>query len=199
MSLRLLHLVTQFIRLDSSVVQLPPPMKIESKNQTTERNPFEQNLSNKVHSDFVIPKRSVTKRDSLHLSQLIEKCPIDNALDKSSITQASGFALGINLGRDNLHQPAQAQNPALKSPIIKQKQEPDTLTSKEKKRILDQYQNTYGADYSSSIVTSKKGKQTHDINNCHNRRSRMKPSLDKWYRVEDLHLYNVITTVIKEA
>ncbi len=27
----------------------------------------------------------------------------------------------------------------------------------------------------------------------------MRPSLNKWYRVGDLHLYNVITTIIKEC
>jgi hypothetical protein len=27
----------------------------------------------------------------------------------------------------------------------------------------------------------------------------MRPSLDKWYQVGDLHLYNVITTIIKEC
>jgi hypothetical protein len=27
----------------------------------------------------------------------------------------------------------------------------------------------------------------------------MRPSLDKWYRVGDLHLHNVITTIIKEC
>jgi hypothetical protein len=27
----------------------------------------------------------------------------------------------------------------------------------------------------------------------------MKPSLNKWYRVGNLHLYNVITTIIKEC
>jgi hypothetical protein len=27
----------------------------------------------------------------------------------------------------------------------------------------------------------------------------MRPSLDKWYQVGDLHLYNVITTIIKEG
>jgi hypothetical protein len=27
----------------------------------------------------------------------------------------------------------------------------------------------------------------------------MRPSLDKWYCVGDLHLYNVITTIIKEC
>ncbi len=27
----------------------------------------------------------------------------------------------------------------------------------------------------------------------------MRPSLDKWYQVQDLHLYNAITTIIKEC
>jgi hypothetical protein len=27
----------------------------------------------------------------------------------------------------------------------------------------------------------------------------MRPSLDKWYQVGDLHLYNIITTIIKEC
>jgi hypothetical protein len=27
----------------------------------------------------------------------------------------------------------------------------------------------------------------------------MRPSLDKWYQVGDLHLYNVLTTIIKEC
>ncbi len=42
----------------------------------------------------------------------------------------------------------------------------------------------------------KKGKTSDHISLD---RSRMRPSLDKWYRVDDLHLYNVITTIIKEC
>jgi hypothetical protein len=30
-------------------------------------------------------------------------------------------------------------------------------------------------------------------------RARIRPSLDKWYQVGDLHLYNVITTIIKKC
>ena len=30
-------------------------------------------------------------------------------------------------------------------------------------------------------------------------RSQMRPSLDKWYRVGDLHLYSVIIMIIKEC
>jgi len=67
----------------------------------------------------------------------------------------------------------------------------------EKNSILDKYQAQYGSDYPDSIVTKKKGKTTDD-SFCLNR-SRMRPSLDKWYQVEELYLYNVITTIIKEC
>jgi hypothetical protein len=71
------------------------------------------------------------------------------------------------------------------------------LGDKEKRSILDNYQAQYGSEYPDSIVTKKKGKTYDD--NFRPKRSRMRPSLDKWYRVEDLYLYNVITTIIKEC
>ena len=71
------------------------------------------------------------------------------------------------------------------------------LGTTEKKRILDKYQAQYGSNYQDSIVTKKKGKPSVDVSGLE--RSRMRPSIDKWYRVEDLHLYNVITTIIKEC
>jgi hypothetical protein len=46
------------------------------------------------------------------------------------------------------------------------------------------------------IVTRKKGKIS---GNTFLHRAHMRPSLDKWYQVGDLHLYNVITTIIKEC
>ena len=54
----------------------------------------------------------------------------------------------------------------------------------------------FGKDSNNSIVARKKGKISDDISLD---RSQMRPSLDKWYRVGDLHLYNVITTIIKEC
>jgi hypothetical protein len=65
-----------------------------------------------------------------------------------------------------------------------------------KKRILEDYQKKFGKDSNDSIVTRKQGKISDDISL---NRSQMRPSLDKWYRVGDLHLYNVITTIIKES
>jgi hypothetical protein len=47
-----------------------------------------------------------------------------------------------------------------------------------------------------SIVTRKKGKISDNTSlHC----AHMRPSLDKWYQVGDLHLYDVITTIIKEC
>ncbi len=46
------------------------------------------------------------------------------------------------------------------------------------------------------IVTRKKGKISNDTSLY---RTRMRRSLDKWYQVGDLHLYTVITTIIKEC
>jgi hypothetical protein len=66
----------------------------------------------------------------------------------------------------------------------------------EKKRILTAYQEKIGSEYPESIVIRKKGKIPDDTSlHC----TRMRHSLDKWYLVGDLHLYNVITTIIKES
>ncbi len=58
------------------------------------------------------------------------------------------------------------------------------------------YQEKFGSEYPESIVTRKKGKISDD-SSLH--RTHMRPSLNKWYQVGDLHLYNIITTVIKEC
>ncbi len=67
---------------------------------------------------------------------------------------------------------------------------------REKKRILTAYQEKFGSEYPELIVTRKKGKIS-DNKSLH--RASMRPSLNKWYRVGDLPLYNVITTIIKEC
>ncbi len=59
-----------------------------------------------------------------------------------------------------------------------------------------EYQEKIGSEYPESIVTRKKGKISDNTSLHH---ARMRPSLDKWYQVRDLHLYNVITTIIKEC
>ncbi len=66
----------------------------------------------------------------------------------------------------------------------------------EKKRILTNYQEKFGSEYPELIVKRKKGKISDNTSlHC----ARMRLSLDKWYQVGDLHLYNSITTIIKEC
>ncbi len=66
----------------------------------------------------------------------------------------------------------------------------------DKKRILEDYQKKFGKDSNDSIITRKKGKISDDISlDCY----RIRLSLDKWYCVGNSHLYNVITTIIKEC
>jgi hypothetical protein len=68
--------------------------------------------------------------------------------------------------------------------------------TREKKCILTVYQEKLGSKYPELIVTRKKGKISDDTS-LHS--ARMRPSLNKWYQVGDLHLYKVITTIIKEC
>ncbi len=72
--------------------------------------------------------------------------------------------------------------------------------TREKKRILEEYVSKFGSGHQESIITKKKGKL--DINKpLHFATSSwkgMKPSSDKYYRVEELAIYNVITIVIQE-
>jgi hypothetical protein len=55
---------------------------------------------------------------------------------------------------------------------------------------------TNGLSEKKWLRTRKKGKISDNTSlHC----THMRPSLNKWYQVGDLHLYNVITTIIKEC
>ena len=69
--------------------------------------------------------------------------------------------------------------------------------TKQKHWILQEYEDTFGTDYSDSITTKKEGKHSSIV--PVRKIVRMKPSIKKYYRVEELTIYNVITTVIKES
>jgi hypothetical protein len=84
------------------------------------------------------------------------------------------------------------------NPVVSPQQDSIIIQgTKEKKHILSAYQEKYGSNYPDSIISRKKGKLSDD--GLSNNRNRMQPSLDKWYWVADVYLYNVITTVIKEC
>ena len=71
--------------------------------------------------------------------------------------------------------------------------------SKEKRRILEAYETKFGTGYPVSIVTRKKGKHVGATLLSHSAtRRRMRPSKNKFYRVDILELHSVIATVMKE-
>ncbi len=110
-----------------------------------------------------------------------------------------------------LHQPSHTDASDVKSKIVTLLHTSNSVTAShdmssnnfiivqgtyEKKCILTDYQEKNRSEYPELIVTRKKGKI---FNNTSLHCTCMRPSLNKWYRVGDLHLYNVITTIIKEC
>jgi hypothetical protein len=148
---------------------------------------FEQVLSNKLHSTVVIQPTASKK--------------ISTALLLSTLAKPA----------EPLHQPSHTDVSDVKSKIVTLLHTSNSVTAshdmlsnnsiivkgmREKKCILMAYHEKNGSEYPESIVTRKKGKIFNDTSlHC----TRMRPSLDKWYRVGDLHPYNVITTIIKEC
>jgi hypothetical protein len=63
-------------------------------------------------------------------------------------------------------------------------------------QILQEYKAEFGNDYPHSIITKRKGKHSHEPDIV--TPTRMLPSIKKYYRVQELTLYNAITTLIKE-
>ena len=72
--------------------------------------------------------------------------------------------------------------------------------TREKRRILEAYETKFGTGYPDSIITRKKGKliDTTLLSPPHSRTRRMRPSKDKFYRVDILELHSIIATIIKE-
>ncbi len=144
---------------------------------------FEQVLSNKLHSTLVIRPIASKKVLAVLLSSKLAK------------------------PTKPLHQPSHTDTSDVKSKIVTLLHTSNSVTAShdmssnnciivqgtcEKKRILMDYQKKFGSRYPELIVTRKKGKIS---NNTSLHRARMRSSLDKWYRVGNLHLYNVITTI----
>jgi hypothetical protein len=112
---------------------------------------------------------------------------------------------------ESLHQPSPTDTSDVNSKIVTLLHTSDSVTAShdmlsnnsiivkgthEKICILMAYQEKFGSEYPESFVTRKKGKISDDTSLHH---ACMRPSLDKWYRVGDLYLYNIITTIVKEC
>jgi hypothetical protein len=148
---------------------------------------FEQVLSNKLHSTLVIRLTASNKVSTALLSSKLAKpteplhqpSHIDASDVQSKIVTLLHTSNSVTASHDTL-----SNNSIIVQGMLK------------KKRILTDYQEKMCSEYPESIVTRKKGKISDDTSlHC----TRMRPSLNKWYQVGDLRLYNVITTIIKEC
>jgi hypothetical protein len=148
---------------------------------------FEQVLSNKLHSTLVIRPTASKKISTALLSSTLAK-PAE-LLQQPSPTDPSDINFKIvTLLHISDSVTASRDMSSNNSIIIK--------GTREKKRTLTACQENFGSEYPELIVTRKKGKISDNTSlHC----ARMRPSLDKWYQVGDLHLYNIITTIIKEC
>jgi hypothetical protein len=162
------------------------PPKLIRPAQSTSIS-FNQALSNKLHRSLVIwppaykkiPNASVPSK--LHvIADLNQPIPTANPL---RVTSQNALLLS-NKDPDLVNRAIPINDPIIVQGMC------------DKKRIFKDYQNKFGKNSNDSIVTKKKGKISDDISLD---RSRMRPSLHKWYVVGNLHLYNAITTIIKEC
>jgi hypothetical protein len=140
---------------------------------------FKQQIAEKVHNDLVLRTKPppimatacpLTERSTFTTLAPSLRVKVSSALAKTDI----GLSLPSELVDNNV--------------IIKGKQH--------KRQILQEYEANFGADYPKSIIAKRKGKHSHEPDFVHP--TRMSPSIKKYYRVQELSLYNVITTVIKE-
>jgi hypothetical protein len=70
--------------------------------------------------------------------------------------------------------------------------------TREKRCILEAYETKFGTGYPVSIVMRKKGKHVGAMLLSHSATRGMRPSKDKFYRVDIVELHSIIVTVMKE-
>jgi hypothetical protein len=148
---------------------------------------FEQVLGNKLHSTLVIQPTASKKISTALLSSTLVK--LAEPLHQPSLTDTSDVNSKIVTLLHTSNSVTASHDMSSNNSII-------LKDTREKKCIVTVYQEKIGSEYPESIITRKKGKISDDTSvHC----AHMRPSLDKWYQVGDLHLYNVITTIIKEC
>ena len=174
-------------RMDLPVWTHLPPPKVSCPIPSPSN--FVQVISRRLHNDLVIkiPKEIQTS------------APSKSALPGYQPKTKPGDVIFPQL--NNIPAPVTLVLPAQPNPV---RIELDLLGNaviirgtNEKRRILDEYEQKFQKNYDASIVSKKKGKITDDPPMLA-RTTCMRPSLDKWYRVLELTILNVIMTVIKE-
>jgi hypothetical protein len=158
---------------------LAPPLPPHLEHPFLQPSSFEQEVSNKLHSNLVIQKQPPKLAPkAIHTFPLPASCSIIAAMNAHTVAQAAPFI-------------------PHRLPVLASISDQITIKgSKEKRRILDTFEKEFGSNKPNSIITRKKGKHKYslplDPQNC------MRPSLNKYYRVEESTLHNVMTLVLKE-
>jgi hypothetical protein len=150
------------------------------------RTSFEQELHNKLHNSLVIKNKSQTKQS---IKQTRDALPSSTP---AALVAATNKKAAMPLA------PSQSCTPSLPMPISGLST--SVSGSKEKKRILEEYLSKFGSGYQELIITKIKGKIAHNepLQSLASSQQCMKPSTHKYYRVNELMIYNVITIVIRE-
>jgi hypothetical protein len=148
---------------------------------------FEQGLSNKLHNSLVIKNRSKAKHSTI-------KQP------KGAITSTAPVFPLAPLTNEATLPLAKSNSRTAMLPMSTSCTSLSVSGTREKKRILEEYVSKFGTGYQECIITKKKGKPkiNEDLYFLTSSWKGMKPSSDKYYRVKELTIYNVITIVIQE-
>jgi hypothetical protein len=146
---------------------------------------FEQGLSNKLHNSLVIKIKSKPKQSI--------KQPT------GAITTTSAFLVAPSI-KKAAQPPAQSHSCAAVLPMPISDVSSSVSGTREKKCILEEYVSKFGSGHQESIITKKKGKLDikEPLHFATSSWKGMMPSSNKYYRVKELTIYNVITIVIQE-
>jgi hypothetical protein len=160
----------------------PQVMHLSLPNETL----FEQGLSNKLHNSLVIENKSKTKQSIKQPTSAIP--PTTSAASVAPSNEKATLP------------PAQHQSCLSFLPTPISGVSSSVSGPKEKKRILEEYVSKFGSDHQESIITKKNGKldPSEPLHIITSSWKGMKPSTNKYYRVKDMTIYNVITIVIQE-
>ena len=166
---------------------LQSPPKLVPPSQAVDA--FDRNVSNKIHKNLVT---------RLHLSK--DKTGPQARLPANDNTKLIRPLLPNNIIVAAMNAKTDSSSQDATQPAIPQVTHDDAMIvsgTREKRRILDAYDNKFGTGYTDSIVTRKKGKQVDTTLLSRSKTQRMRPSKDKFYRVDILELHSVIATILK--
>ena len=140
---------------------------------------FEEQIAKRVHNNLVLTKQPPAPNTAACPSAERSTCTTLATLLRVKVASAlAKMDLDLSLPSELVHN----------NVIVKGKGH--------KMQILQEYEAEFGANYPKSIITRRKG--THSMVPDIVHPTCMSPSIQKYYRVKELTLYNVITTVIKD-